>query len=324
LSVKLRPPRWTRLVGFFLVLALPAAVAAAAPRPGRARGANGRTGRATPPLSELVRAARKNDRASLERLAARLGVARLGEGVAGADASVAEAALMATPLARGGVLLAGTVAGRLDASDPVVVTAAARTLGALLAGDAATELADWEVPPDVVARACGGLRALAALASAPLPSRLAALDALASARTTCVGDAAVVPLLRDGAPEIRRAAALSLSPADPAAAAALRAGFTDPAPAVASACVATVCASTPSVLRRKGDVLAAAAEAAARTLAVAPSTAPEDAVDMLACLAAGGTPADRAALATLRAGAPSPVRDAAALLEGFGASPKTE
>jgi hypothetical protein len=325
LGVKLRPLGWTRLVGVAcLALALPAG-AWAAPRAGRGRGPNGRTGRATPPLSALVRAARKNDRATLERLAARLGVARLGEGVASPDASVAQAALAAVPLARGGVLLAGVVAGRLDTGDPTLGAAAARTLGVLLAADAATELADWEVPPDVVARACGGLRALASLASAPPAPRLAALDALGFARGTCPGDEPFVALMRDPSPAVRRAAALLLRPADAAAAAALRAGLADPEPAVAAACAARVCAGSPATaLRRKGDALSDAAEAAARTLAVAPATAPEDAVEMLACLVAAGTAADRAALETLRVGPPSPVRDAAALLVGFSAPPKTE
>jgi len=53
-----------------------------------------------------------------------------------------------------------------------------------------------------------------------------------------------------------------------------------------------------------------------------PSTRPEDAVEMLTCVAAAGTPADRALLEKLRAGAPSPVRDRAALLLGAGGKPE--
>ena len=47
---------------------------------------------------------------------------------------------------------------------------------------------------------------------------------------------------------------------------------------------------------------AAQAIAAARTMAAAPSTPPADAVEMLDCLAAAGTPADRALLDELRRG----------------------
>src|SRR4051794_1407772 len=50
---------------------------------------------------------------------------------------------------------------------------------------------------------------------------------------------------------------------------------------------------------------------AARRMAVAPSTPPADAVEMLDCLAAAGTPADRTLLDELRRGPPSPVRDRA-------------
>ncbi len=142
----------------------------AATKAARPRGVNARTGRATPPFSELVRASRKNDRAALERLAGRFGVARLGEGARGANAAVAQAALATMPFARGGVLLAGVVAERLSASEPTLAVAAARALGALFEGDVPGALAEWEVPADVVTRACGGLRALAARADAPAPS----------------------------------------------------------------------------------------------------------------------------------------------------------
>jgi hypothetical protein len=302
--------------------AVPAAGAGKAARP---RGTNARTGRASPPLADLVKAARKNDRAALERLAGRLGVARLAEGVRGGDAAIAQAALSALPLARGGVLLVGTVTDQLGAADPALAVAAARTLGALLEGDVPAQLAEWEVPPDVVARACGALRALAARADAPTPSRLAALDGLATAQATCPASADLAPLLRDPAPAVRRAAALVLGPADPAQGAALGAGLADPDVTVSAACAATLCRRVdPGAPRRKPDPLVDRATAAARTLALAPTTPPEDAVEMLACLAASGTPADRASLEKLRAGAPSPLRDRAAELTGGAPPAKTE
>ncbi|HVZ71522.1 MAG TPA: hypothetical protein VHJ20_04030, partial [Polyangia bacterium] len=87
--------------GFVWVLALalaaptPARAASAAAAKVRARGADARTGRAYPPVAELVKAARKNDRATMERLAARLGVARLGEAARDPSAATAQAALAA-------------------------------------------------------------------------------------------------------------------------------------------------------------------------------------------------------------------------------------
>ncbi len=63
---------------------------------------------------------------------------------------------------------------------------------------------------------------------------------------------------------------------------------------------------------------------AARALVAAPATRPEDAVEMLACVAAAGTPADQALLEKLRAGTASPVRARAAELLGVAVSGKTE
>jgi hypothetical protein len=309
-----------------LCILLGGASALAATKAARPRGVNARTGRATPPFSELVKAARKNDRAALERLAGRFGVARLGEGARGADGAVARAALEAIPFARGGVLLAGTVADRLDAGDPLLAIAAARALGALLDGDAPTELAEWEVPADVVARACGGLRALATRADAAAAARLEALDALAAAQVTCPPSADLAALLRDPSPAVRRSAGLLLAtlPAGEARAAALGLGMADPDPGVSAACAAAVCRRVePSRARRaSGDALVEQATGAARALVAIPATRPEDAVEMLACVAAAGTPADRALLEKLRAGAASPVRDRAVELLAVAAPGK--
>ena len=301
----------------------------AAPKAARPRGVNPRTGRAVPPFSELVKAYRKNDRAALERLAGRFGVARLAEGARGPDVAVAQAALATIPLARGGVALAGTVAERLDVGEPALAADAARTLGLLLDGDAPTELAEWEVPPDVVARACAGLRALAMhapvaapgpLAAAVEDARLAALDALAAAQVTCPPPGELAALVHDPAPAVRRSAALLLPMSDPRTRAALREGMGDPDPAVSAACVAAVCRRVePSpASRRAADPLVDQATGAARALVAVPATRPEDAVEMLTCVAAAATPADRALLERLRAGAASPVRDRAALLLAAG------
>jgi hypothetical protein len=309
---------------------LGSAPGAAAVKTARPRGVNARTGRATPPFSELVKAARKNDRAALERLAGRFGVARLAEGVRAPDTAVVQSALAALPFARGGVLLAATVAERLDAADPALATAAARTLGALLDGDAPAELAEWEVPPDVVARGCVGLRSLATRTDAPPSVRLAALDALAGAQGACpaLPDLAAL-LLHDLVPAVRRAAALLLPAGDVRSQIPLREGLADPDPAVSGACAAVVCrrvdpSASAAAARARHDALVEQATAAARAIAAAPATRPEDAVEMLACLAAAGTPADRALLEKLRGGGAPPVRERAALLLGGAAPGKPE
>jgi hypothetical protein len=310
------PPLAAAALGLLLL----AAPASAATKPARPRGVNARTGRAVPPFSQLVKANKKNDRATLERLAARFGVAGLAEGARATDPAVAEAALAAIPLARGGVMLAGVVADKLDPRESAVAGAAARALGALLDGDAPGELADWEVPPDVLARACAGLRALAANVEAAEPARLAALDAIAAAQVTCpvLGELGV--LVHDPTPAVRRAAALLLPAGDAHAQAALREGLADPDPSVSAACVASVCRGAEPRGRRApaAEALVQQATGAARALVAEPATRPEDAVEMLTCVAAAGTPADRTLLEKLRADAAPPVRERAALLLAGG------
>jgi hypothetical protein len=298
--------RMVRTVTFFVALAGPLG-AVAGPKPSRAGAANARTGRAVPPVAELVKAARKNDRAALERLAGRFGVARLGEAAASPDAKVATAALATIPLARGGVLLSSLVAQRLVDADPGVVVAAARALGALLSGDSTTTLGEWEVPLDTIAASCGALGRLAARAESPLVARFAAIDALGLAQPIC-GGGDVARVARDPDPTVRRAAVLALRAGDPTAAPVLRDGLADSDARVATACAATLCRGVDPAGRAKADPQLARATVAARAFAAAPATPPEDAVEMLACVAAARTPADRALLEALHRSAAGAVR----------------
>jgi hypothetical protein len=95
---------------------------------------------------------------------------------------------------------------------------------------------------------------------------------------------------------------------------------------VSAACVASVCRrADPGARGRAGvhDPRVEQATGAARALVVAPATRPEDAVEMLTCVAAAGTPADHALLEQLRAGAASsPLRDRAALLLAASGKPE--
>jgi hypothetical protein len=279
------------------------------------KGVTPRTGRSVPPTADLVKAAKKNDRAALERLAGRFGVARLGEAARSNDAATAQAALATIPLARGAVLLAGLVAERLEAPDPGVASAAARTLGALLSGDAPTALVEWEVPADGVARACAGLATRAARGDLPLPARLEALDALALARPTC-GGGDVAKLAKERDPAVRRAALLALSPADKVSAAPLRDALGDADAGVSAAAAASLCRGVDPAAPRAKDATLDAATATARALLAASTTRPEDAVELLACVASARTPADRALLETLRLNGAPPVRARAAALLG--------
>jgi hypothetical protein len=332
-----------------IVIAVLATLTAASALAARARPVSAtrrvgpRTGLLLAREEELVRAVQKKDRAAIERLAARMGAARLGDALGRNDAAVVRAALVALPTLRGAVVLIGAVAEQLDSplssKDGAVAVAAASALGHLLDGTAPSALDDWEVPPDQVGRACGALRALAARVEAPVPSRLAALGALADAGTVCTATAELTPLLRDPVPAVKRAVALLLRPDERQVASALRETIHDPDPAVASAAVAAVCraeppagaAASPAATARPsapaaGRKVAATppaaeplplpqeAASAARALVAAPSTPPEDAVEMLACLAHAATPADRQLLDQLRREGPAPLRDRAAEL----------
>jgi hypothetical protein len=303
-----------------------AAWATAKKPPAAGRQTNARTGRIATPFGDLVRAARKNDRGALERLASRMSPAQLEEALSNPNEAVVQAALAAIPFARGRVLLTASVTDRLGAPRASLVTAAARTLGELLDGASPYELEEWEVPPDTVAYACGGLRTVAARVEAPIPARLAALDSLALAHTTCTATAELTPLLRDPVPAVRRAAALVLRPAERQVASALRDVIRDPTPSVASAAVAAVCRSGGSngTGLRKRDSLVDQSITAARGMSVLPTTPPEDAIEMLACVAAAGTSSDRALLERLRRGPASPLRDRAAELAEAGNRVKPE
>lgn len=290
----------------------------------RHRSTNARTGRVATAFADLVKAVRKGDRAGLERLVSRMGPVRFEEGLRSGDARVVEATLSSVSLVRGRVLLTGSVAERLDAGESTVAIAAARALGDLLDGASPSELEEWEVPPDVVGRACGSLRNVAARLETAVRIRLAALDALARAQRTCTATAELASLLRDPVPAIRRSVALLLRPSERQVAAALKDAIRDPEPAVASAAVAAVCRAEAAPGKQKRDQLLEQSTAAARIFAPAGLTPPEDAVEMLACVAAAGTAADRGLLDQLRRGPPSPLRDRAAELADSSARLKPE
>ena len=275
----------------------------------RAHHADKRTGKLVPATAELVTARKKGDRSALGRVADRLGPARLAAAIGGADAKLADAAMAAAPEARAGVLLVGTIADQLSAPD-ARARVAAEALGRLLDGSRPSALERWEVPPDEIWRACWGVHELASRAGASLETRLQALDASLAAVPTCGVPREVTAWTRDGVPEIRRAAVL-LGAVGSERANVLRQGMSDGDRRVSAAAVAADC----RVEGRSGGGREvppdAQAVTAARTLAVAPTTAAADAVEMLDCLAAAATPADRALLEGLRRGPPSPLRDRA-------------
>ncbi|HET6147135.1 MAG TPA: hypothetical protein VFH68_06350 [Polyangia bacterium] len=303
-------------LAFWCLALLPATASAAKPR--NVRKASPRTGLIITRDDELMHAVKKKDRGALERLAERMGPGHLGEALRRPDPAVVEAALAILPLARGAVLQIGAVADLLDSPNAALATAAADVLGQLLDGAEPSALEDWEVPPDLVDRACGALRALAGRVEAPVASRVAALGALASAATVCTATGELASLLRDPVAAVRRAAILVLRPEERRAASALREVIRDPERLVASAAVATLCRDEP------GDAGTGSGSASARTeppsapvielarvMVMARGTPAADAVEMLACLARASTSLDHQILDQLRRGPASPLRDRA-------------
>jgi hypothetical protein len=300
--------------------------ALAAPRSAtaRARRANERTGRLTPAFSELMKAHRHGDRSALGRLADKIGTARLAIAIAAPDEHLAAAALAAAELARGGISLLAPITAELASANPARAAAAAGALGSLLDGSVPTALEDWEVPPDEVALACGGLLVLAVKSQAAIPARLAALDALLSSAASCGPAGDLTPLARDPVPAIRRAALL-VAAGGARHESISKDAVSDTDRSVSAAAVATAC-------RFEGRRAASGHEtpppaqvvATARLLATAQTTPAEDAVEMLDCLAAAATPADRALLDDLRRGPPSPLRDRAVELGDLAARGRGE
>jgi len=272
---------------------------------------NPRTGKLAPAFAELVKAHKRGDQAALARAAERMGLVRLGQAIASREPGLGEAALAALPVTHGGVLLVGAATDQIAVADWARAGAAATAVGALLDGAVPSALEEWEVPPDVVARACGALRALAWRSDAALATRLTALDAVAAAVPSCGSGADLAPLARDGTPALRRAA-MMVAAAGAEREAVLREAIADSDRSVAAAATAVACRiearAAPS---GKPEPPPPQAVAAARTMAVAPTTPPEDAVEMLDCLAAAGTPQDRALLDELQRRPPSPLRDRA-------------
>lgn len=310
----------SRPCAFVLFAFAGVAVAAAGPAQARSHRTNARTGKLMPAFVELVKAKKRGDRSALGRLGDRIGPARLAQAIGGADERVAEAALAAVPLARGGVVLVGTIAEQLAAADPGRAAAAAAALGSLLDGAVPSAIEDWDVPPDLVARACGGLRALAVRKEAALPARLAALDAMLASVPSCGADVDWGTLSHDPAGDIRRAAVL-VAAAGRGRATTLREAVGDGDPSVRAAAVAADCRVEERVGPNGKEARPEpAALAAARVMAAAPTTPAADAVEMLDCLAAGGTAGDRALLDELRRGPASPLRDRAVELADLAAS----
>jgi hypothetical protein len=274
-----------------------------------------RTGMLEVPIDELVAAIKHKDRAEIGRVAERIGPARLGDALRRSDPHAVSAALVGIGLLPGGVRLIGAVTQLVMTADAPIASAAARTLGDVLAPVTTAELDEWEVPNDVVESACAVLRGTATAAANPTTERLAAFDALADASAICPPTPDLIALLRDPTPAVRRAAALVLRPQQRLATGGFASGTRDIDKTVATASVAALCEvlALPGSGARGGgrEPIWEQTREAARRMAVASDTPPEDAVQMLDCLQPSSS-TDRQILDGLRARYRTPLGDRAA------------
>jgi hypothetical protein len=260
--------------------------------PGRAatehRRVGARTGMLEVPIDELLTAVRRKDRAEIGRLAERIGPARLVEALRRTDAQGVQAALTGIVALPGRARLIGAVTELLTVSDATIASAAARTLGEILAPVTLAELEEWDVPGDLVSGACSALHTAVLLPSNSTLERLAALEAMGDGMAVCRPAPDLVGLLKDPTPSIRRAAALVLRPQQRLATGGFAAGTRDVDPSVATASVAAVCeAIAEPAAWPKGSVrepIWDQTRQLARQMILAPATPADDAVEMLDCL----------------------------------------
>ena len=302
-------PEVVRALVSTAVLAVLTALAAPAPAASGSAGKsartsrqpNPRTGRLMPAFAELVKAYKRGDRAALARVADRMGPVRLGEAVASRDPGVGEAALEALPLAHGGLLLIGAATEQIGVADwprggggGDARSGRCSTARCRRRSRSGTSRPTWSR-----ARATA-LRALAWRSDAAVATRLAALDAVARPRRAAVagrtwrrsrgtgrGDAAGGDMVAAGAASARRCCATRSATRDRSVSAA----------ATAAAC--RIEARTGQ--QRQGRAARRRRRSRRRARWRRPRRRrAEDAVEMLDCLAAAGTPADRALLDELQ------------------------
>ena len=252
------------------------------------------------PWSALLAPAKSRDRAELSRVAARIGVARLGQALVHDDGEIRLAALQALPFLPQAILLLPYLPPLVLSGPAVQRGQAIQTLADLLPIVDAERLAEWEIPKETTVATCKALAAAAADATLGIPSRTLALATLGASRMAC-GAQDHSPLFADRDAAIRRAAILASAPGDANLLAALHAAARDPAPTVVAAAGARLCRNKLGLPEPK-DLW--------QRMVKAKETAAEDLVDIVPCLADGSSD-DKAALVFLRSHPSASVREAA-------------
>lgn len=168
-----------------------------------------------PPLAALSEAVQRHDTVEVERLARRLGAARLVRAAATETRPrVRQAALTALPLVEDAWTVFAELLGLCAVRDASLATAAARAARGVAEQLTAEENYAQEIPPDVPRRAAEGLMALALRRDLAAGVRVEALRGAVSLGPLVPTDSsALESLLGDGEQMVRQTAAAALEPA---------------------------------------------------------------------------------------------------------------
>ena len=259
---------------------------------------NHRTGLFEPPLSELCKAAERGDRAELVRAASRVGPARLAKALRDRQSPnrVIAAALEAAPLLDAGLLLLDSLLPHVLSSDEALRSRAVAAIAALLAEGSRDRLDEWEVASETTRAICQALTRVAESENEAPATRLLAVQGLTDGM--CETKPGSLAAARE--PDLRRAWVLLLPPASDAA---LLAAARDGDSRVAAAAGARLC-------QRQAKSPPLPGQPPLRRLALLEGALPDDAIEILPCLAASADPADKEALDAMgKTGAPA-VREA--------------
>ncbi len=213
-----------------------------------------------PSLATLAEAVRGGDEVEIERIARRIGAARLMRGAQAGPKAERLAALRALPLTDGAWAELASLAPLAGDPDPEVAEAAAKAARRIAEEMSPAEAYAEEVPPDVPRAAAKALWSAAAKAGAPATARaqvIAAASALARAFGAAADGSLIDALLGDGEAAVRRAAVESLSAK--ADAPRIERALADEDARVAAAAGVALCAGVPPIASRAPSEQAAVA-----------------------------------------------------------------
>jgi hypothetical protein len=250
-----------------------------------------------PELGQLTRAVRSGDDVEIERVAARFGPVRLERIAERGKREERLAALRGLSVVDDAWYMLPDLVRLLADGDADIAEAAALAVRRIAGGLSPAAMFAEEVPRDVPARAAAGLFDTAKRSELRPSVRVAAIGAIANLRTVAkVDDSAMMRLLADPEPQVRRASADALGSVASAENALVSLIADDPALDVAAAAAAALCRDVPPT-GMKGTERAARLTPKARdrlrALAADEQLPLVDRLDLLGCVRVNAQPPDQ-------------------------------